>query len=183
MCYVNHQVYKAYMSSTHNGNTVLQHFERSNAMEICNKIKFDFYPGVPHTYRCLQWIIFLSQLWLQNRTMSTGATTKRPMTHPNHAHLVATVSISGQQTSFQNSSCLHCPQPKSESSFYSYNQGRNWTTKALIQPSQAKHVILQVPFKAHRVSFLCIAQSNVTMQNAIQVLKGFNLSHAVRSAT
>ena len=36
------------MSPTLNGSTVLQHFERGNEVEICNRIIFDFYPGLPH---------------------------------------------------------------------------------------------------------------------------------------
>ena len=34
-------------------------FERSNAVEICNGIMFDFYPGLPHMYVCLHWGFFL----------------------------------------------------------------------------------------------------------------------------
>ena len=36
------------MSSALNGRSALQHFERSNAIEIYNGIMFDFYPGLPH---------------------------------------------------------------------------------------------------------------------------------------
>ena len=36
------------MSPALNGSSVLQHFERSNAIKICNGIMFDFYPGLPH---------------------------------------------------------------------------------------------------------------------------------------
>ena len=36
------------MSPTFNGSFVLQHFECGNAVELCNGIMFDFYPGLPH---------------------------------------------------------------------------------------------------------------------------------------
>ena len=36
------------MGSTPNGSSALQHFERCNALEIRNRIMFDFYPGLPH---------------------------------------------------------------------------------------------------------------------------------------
>ena len=38
------------MSPALNGSSVLQHFERSNAIEIHNGIMFDFHPGLPHRY-------------------------------------------------------------------------------------------------------------------------------------
>ena len=38
----------ARMSLTLNGSTALQRFERGNAVEIRNRIMFDFYPGLPH---------------------------------------------------------------------------------------------------------------------------------------
>ena len=38
------------MSPTLNGSTVLQRFERGNAVEIRNGIMFDFYLGLPHMY-------------------------------------------------------------------------------------------------------------------------------------
>ena len=41
-------VYTAHMSPALNGSSVLQHFERSNAIEIRNGIMFDFYPGLPN---------------------------------------------------------------------------------------------------------------------------------------
>ena len=37
------------MTPTFSGISVLERFERSNAIEICNEIMFDFYPGLPHT--------------------------------------------------------------------------------------------------------------------------------------
>ena len=36
------------MSPAFNGSFAPQHFECSNAVEICNKIMFDFYPGLSH---------------------------------------------------------------------------------------------------------------------------------------
>ena len=36
------------MSPTHNESTVVQCFEGDNAIEMRNKIVFDFYPGLPH---------------------------------------------------------------------------------------------------------------------------------------
>ena len=38
-------VYTVHMSPTHNGSTVLQHFEHRNVIETHNEILFDFYPG------------------------------------------------------------------------------------------------------------------------------------------
>ena len=36
------------MSPALNRNTALQHFKRSNAVMIHNRIMFNFYPGLPH---------------------------------------------------------------------------------------------------------------------------------------
>ena len=36
------------MSPALNGSSAIQRFERSNAIEICNGITFDFYTGLPH---------------------------------------------------------------------------------------------------------------------------------------
>ena len=36
------------MGHTPNESSVLQHFERGDALEIHNGIMFDFYPGLPH---------------------------------------------------------------------------------------------------------------------------------------
>ena len=36
------------MNPTLNGSSALEHFKRSNAIEIRNVIMFDFYPGLPH---------------------------------------------------------------------------------------------------------------------------------------
>ena len=38
------------MSPGLNGSIALQRFERGNAVEIRNRIMFDFYPGLPHMY-------------------------------------------------------------------------------------------------------------------------------------
>ena len=51
MCYIDMSgthIYPARMSPALNGSSVLQCFERSNTVEICNGITFDFYPGLPH---------------------------------------------------------------------------------------------------------------------------------------
>jgi len=39
------------MSTTLNGSSMLECFERSNAREIRNGIMFDFYPGLSHMYK------------------------------------------------------------------------------------------------------------------------------------
>ena len=36
------------MSPTLNRSSVIRHFERSDAIEICDRITFDFYTGLPH---------------------------------------------------------------------------------------------------------------------------------------
>ena len=38
----------AYEHRSYNGNSALQHFERSNMVKICNGIMYDFYPRLPH---------------------------------------------------------------------------------------------------------------------------------------
>ena len=43
-------VYTVRMSPALNGSSALQCFERSNAIEIHNRIMFDFYPALPHMY-------------------------------------------------------------------------------------------------------------------------------------
>ena len=43
-------IYTACMGPTPNGSSALQRFERSNALEIRNRIMFNFYPGLPHMY-------------------------------------------------------------------------------------------------------------------------------------
>ena len=42
------------MSSTHNRSTVLQCFECGNAIKIRNRIKFGFYPGLPHVQKTFE---------------------------------------------------------------------------------------------------------------------------------
>ena len=37
-----------YMSPALNGSSTLERFKYSNASEICNRMMFDFYPGLPH---------------------------------------------------------------------------------------------------------------------------------------
>ena len=46
MCYV--EGIHASSLRLFNGNTALQCLECNNAVEICNRIMFDFYPGLPH---------------------------------------------------------------------------------------------------------------------------------------
>ena len=48
-------VYTVHMSPAFNGSSVLQHFKRSNVIEIRDEIMFDFYPGLPHI-----WIVLSS---------------------------------------------------------------------------------------------------------------------------
>ena len=43
-----YHIYTARMSPAFNGSSALEHFERSNEIEIHNGIMFDFYPGLPH---------------------------------------------------------------------------------------------------------------------------------------
>ena len=38
------------MSPTLNGSFVLQRFKRSNTVELCNGMMFNFYPGLPHVH-------------------------------------------------------------------------------------------------------------------------------------
>ena len=48
-------IFAVRMSPILNGSFVLRHFECSNAVEICNGIMFDFYPGLPHT--CMMLLV------------------------------------------------------------------------------------------------------------------------------
>ena len=41
-------VYTMRMNPALNGGSALEHFERSNLIEIRNGIMFDFYPGLPN---------------------------------------------------------------------------------------------------------------------------------------
>ena len=43
-----YHIYTARLSPTFSRSSALEHFERSNASEIRNKIMFDFYLGLPH---------------------------------------------------------------------------------------------------------------------------------------
>ena len=43
-------IFAVCMSPTLNGSFALQHFEHGNAVELHNKIMFNFYPGLPHNY-------------------------------------------------------------------------------------------------------------------------------------
>ena len=47
-----YHVYTARMSPALNESAVLEFYEHSNAIEIRNRIMFDFYPGLPHV--CIQ---------------------------------------------------------------------------------------------------------------------------------
>ena len=42
------------MSPSLNGSSLIRRFEGSDAIEICNRISFDFYTGLPHI--CLWWV-------------------------------------------------------------------------------------------------------------------------------
>ena len=41
-------IFSACMSPSLNGSCALQHFEHGNMVELCNRIMFDFYPGLSH---------------------------------------------------------------------------------------------------------------------------------------
>ena len=43
-----YHVYIVHMNPALSGSSALEHFERSNVIEICNRIMFDFYVGLPH---------------------------------------------------------------------------------------------------------------------------------------
>ena len=51
-------IYSARMSPALNECSVLQRFERSNAIEIRNWMMFNFYSGLPHVH-VLSWVIWL----------------------------------------------------------------------------------------------------------------------------
>ena len=55
-------VYEARMSPTPSGSLVLQHVKVSGALEICDGIIFDFYPGLPHI-RC-EWLKSSAYSWM-----------------------------------------------------------------------------------------------------------------------
>ena len=46
-------MYKARMSPTLNGSSMIRHFEHSDAIEIHDGIIFDFYPGLSHIHAYL----------------------------------------------------------------------------------------------------------------------------------
>ena len=46
-------IYKACMSPTLNGSSMIRHFEHSDAIEIHDGIIFDFYPGLSHIHAYL----------------------------------------------------------------------------------------------------------------------------------
>ena len=43
------------MSPALSGSSAIWHFKHSNGVEICDRITFDFYTGVPHMYRVAAW--------------------------------------------------------------------------------------------------------------------------------
>ena len=45
-------IYASSLSPALNGSLDIQHFKRSNAIEIRDGITFDFYTGLPHIYYC-----------------------------------------------------------------------------------------------------------------------------------
>ena len=45
-----YHVYTACISPAFNGSSVLERFEHSNAINIRNRIMFDFYLGLPHMH-------------------------------------------------------------------------------------------------------------------------------------
>ena len=57
------------MSPALNGNTVLQYFERGNAVEIHNGIMFDFYPGLSYIYMLY---MYYKCDWLQVKATDTA---------------------------------------------------------------------------------------------------------------
>ena len=80
-------VYTARMSPTRNGSSAPQHFERSNAIEIHNEIKFNFYSGLPHLcliYVCMYFTGEFSDIKsLENlRNFVSSASMPRTVTAP-----------------------------------------------------------------------------------------------------
>ena len=43
-----YHVYTVRMSPALNGSSAVERFKHGNAIELCNRIMFDFYPGLPH---------------------------------------------------------------------------------------------------------------------------------------
>ena len=52
---------QAHMSSALNGSSVIQCFERSDAIEICDGITFDFYTGLPHIIKFIVSVVDLTK--------------------------------------------------------------------------------------------------------------------------
>ena len=50
-------IHEACMSPALNGSSAIRHFKHCNAIEICNRITFDFYTGLPHMLLqlCMYW--------------------------------------------------------------------------------------------------------------------------------
>ena len=67
-----YHVYTAHINPALNGSSVLERFECSNVIEICNRIMFDFYLGLPHLFfQCVTWLHLGGVLLVSN--MSTFA--------------------------------------------------------------------------------------------------------------
>ena len=45
-------IYEARMNPALNGSSAIRHFEHSNAIEMRDRIIFDFYTGLSHMYTC-----------------------------------------------------------------------------------------------------------------------------------
>ena len=60
------------MSPACNGSTALLRFERGNALEIRNRIMFDFYPGLPHISLVLGGDIVTYSVHLPSNGVSGG---------------------------------------------------------------------------------------------------------------
>ena len=59
-----YHVYTARMSLTLNGSSALECYKCGNAIEICNRIMFDFYPGLPYmksTCTCVMYMYMYIQ--------------------------------------------------------------------------------------------------------------------------
>ena len=52
------------MSPALNRSSAIRHFEGSNAIEIRDRITFDFYTGLPHT--CMHYIVVYDKTHMQN---------------------------------------------------------------------------------------------------------------------
>ena len=90
-----------HMSPTLNGSSTLEHFEYSNAIEIHNRIMFDFYPGTAtcvcvHMYTCM----------CMNNQWATTLWTKKVGLHVDvmHSHPLCRTRFGQYKVSYQ----LHC---------------------------------------------------------------------------